>query len=171
MQILVQVATKSAITTSNCIHTICQFIGGTERIRNLTIEVLETIVITVPEVGPSIVMEGISAWARTTGEEFRFLPIMTCLELATDKEIKVPPTGSLLPGLPCLTNPRVDDDDDDDQQRLCMSLINALVDSIEDLEDRFSLRTEFMRMGFQDTLSVCVCRYPPLLTTLITAIP
>ena len=35
-----------------------------------------------------------------------------------------------------------------------MSLINALVDSIEDLEDRFSLRTEFMRMGFQDTLSV-----------------
>jgi hypothetical protein len=34
-----------------------------------------------------------------------------------------------------------------------MSLINALVDFIEDLNDRFSLRTEFMKMGFQDTLS------------------
>jgi hypothetical protein len=52
LQILIQVATKSAVTTSNCIHTICQFVGGAEKIRNLTIELLETIVTTVPEVGP-----------------------------------------------------------------------------------------------------------------------
>lgn len=34
----------------------------------------------------------------------------------------------------------------------CLSLINHLIDSIDSLEERFKIRTEFMRMGFQSIL-------------------
>lgn len=44
------------------------------------------------------------------------------------------------------------EDTPSETKALCLSLINQLIDSIGSLEERFRIRTEFMRMGFQSIL-------------------
>lgn len=74
-----------------------------------------------------LVIEAINCYSKESGEEFRFFPFKQLLESDT---LSV------------------------DAKTTIMALINTLIDSIIDLESRFSMRMEFMQMSFQDILVV-----------------
>ena len=70
-------------------------------------------------------MDAITTVSKNAGEEIPFIYLVHCLE-SEDAPVET--------------------------KAYCLSLINQLVDSIESLESRFKIRTEFMRMGFQSIL-------------------
>lgn len=70
-------------------------------------------------------LEALSKLSEEFEEEFRFMPLIQFLE------------GS----------------NADSAVLTCLSLINFIVDSIDDLEERFQTRMEFMTMGFKEILA------------------
>jgi hypothetical protein len=70
-------------------------------------------------------LEALGKLSEEFEEEFRFMPLIQFLEGSN-------PDGAVL---------------------TCLSLINFIVDSIDDLEERFQTRMEFMTMGFKDILA------------------
>ena len=72
-----------------------------------------------------MVLEALSSLSVEFEEEFRFMPLIQFLES----------------GLPDMAN------------LTCLSLINFIIDSVEDLNERFQIRMEFMTMGFKEILS------------------
>ena len=73
-----------------------------------------------------MVLDAITKLSQEFEEEFRFLPLIQCLE------------GEDTPKNTLLT---------------CLTLINVIIDSITELQVRFQIRMEFMSMGFKEILA------------------
>jgi hypothetical protein len=126
-RILLNVSIKSVLTSSGAVEAIAlPLTVDYEPNRWTAIELLESICSEEVHMGPKLVLEAINTLSSETGEEFRFIALLQSLESEdTPSRTKV----------------------------VCLSLINQLIDSIPGLQERFEMRTEFMRMGFQGILA------------------
>ena len=125
-EILLEVSLKSILTISGAVSAIALPLA-LEDVHNkfLAIKLLEDICSKEIHIGPQLVLEAINSNAHNVPKEFRFLPLIQCLESNSKP----------------------------DEIACALSLINQIIDSITGLEERFELRTEFMRSGFQGILA------------------
>eukprot|EP01103_Thecamoeba_quadrilineata_P013814 TRINITY_DN3947_c0_g1_i2.p1 TRINITY_DN3947_c0_g1~~TRINITY_DN3947_c0_g1_i2.p1 ORF type:complete len:900 (+),score=173.30 TRINITY_DN3947_c0_g1_i2:36-2735(+) len=134
VQTLLDICLKTVLTTNEIIDNVgLHFNNSHLEIRRLVIEIMIQIC-QEHAVGVSLVMDAItnSALSQNMHSMYRFDPLVQPLQ-----------DDSSLIGLDSSSN---------DLRSLSLTLINTIIDLIEDLEIRFEIRAEFLRLGIQDHL-------------------
>ena len=122
--ILLNISLKSVLTTSGSVAAIALPLSlDNMPNRFLSVGLLEDICSKEIHIGAQLVFEAINV--ISSNEEIPFFSLVQCLE---DSSAPI------------------------DSKATCLALINQMIDSIDSLEARFKIRTEFMRMGFQNIL-------------------
>eukprot|EP01094_Clydonella_sp_ATCC50884_P016119 TRINITY_DN2682_c0_g1_i3.p1 TRINITY_DN2682_c0_g1~~TRINITY_DN2682_c0_g1_i3.p1 ORF type:complete len:1232 (-),score=573.06 TRINITY_DN2682_c0_g1_i3:945-4640(-) len=123
---LTQLSCRSVITTSDCVNIVCQCTRH-EKLRSRAVEVLEQISESLPQVGPSMVIEGFQAFGGV-------FPYQSLVFAMTEGNA--------------------------DEKVVALSLVNGLIESIDELEERYKLRSEFNRCGAQHALASVKSDFP-----------
>eukprot|EP01103_Thecamoeba_quadrilineata_P007426 TRINITY_DN17306_c0_g1_i1.p1 TRINITY_DN17306_c0_g1~~TRINITY_DN17306_c0_g1_i1.p1 ORF type:complete len:1578 (-),score=323.38 TRINITY_DN17306_c0_g1_i1:79-4812(-) len=134
IQTLLDICFKSVLTTNEIFENIgFQLNNPQAEIRRLIIDIFIQICQEHP-VGVNLVLESISSHATSQSLHtmYRFDPIVQPLQ-----------DDSSLTGL---------DTSNNDLRTSSLTLINTIIDLIDDLEERFEIRAEFLRLGIQEHL-------------------
>eukprot|EP01103_Thecamoeba_quadrilineata_P010189 TRINITY_DN2125_c1_g2_i1.p1 TRINITY_DN2125_c1_g2~~TRINITY_DN2125_c1_g2_i1.p1 ORF type:complete len:1272 (+),score=274.58 TRINITY_DN2125_c1_g2_i1:40-3855(+) len=131
-QVFLEISLKSVLTTSEVLNNVGLHLSNpSAEIRRIIFDAMIQVIQEHP-IGHGLVLEATNVHAQSHNIHlmYRFEPLMQPLQ-----------EESSLTGLDSTSN---------ELRNLSLILINLIIESVEDLEERFEIRAEFMRLGIQE---------------------